>query len=54
VKGIDFLYTVMCVYKDTLCKDHMAEILPKPTLFDFGPPLNKDDMVVHPQIAPKK
>jgi hypothetical protein len=36
--------TVVCVYKDTLYKDNMAEIWPKPTLFDFGPSLNKDNM----------
>ena len=31
--------TVICVYKD-----NMAEIWPKPTLLDFGPSLNKDNM----------
>ena len=32
------LVTVVCVYKDTLYKDNMAEIWPKPTLWDFGRP----------------
>ena len=39
-----YKYTVVCGYKDTLYKDNMAEIWPKPTLFDFGPSLNKDNM----------
>ena len=34
----------MCVYKDTLYKDNMAEIWPKPTLFYFGPTLYKDNL----------
>jgi hypothetical protein len=34
--------TVISVYKDTLYKDNLGEIWPKPTLLDFGPSLYKD------------
>ena len=37
-KNDEMLITVVCVYKDTLYKDNMAEIWPKPTLLDFGRP----------------
>ena len=43
---------MVCVYKDTLFKDNMAEIWPKPTLFDFGPSLNKDNMAKNIKNSP--
>jgi hypothetical protein len=36
--------TVISVYKDTLYKDNLGKIWPKPTLFDFGPSLYKDNL----------
>ena len=41
---VNMAITVVCVYKETPYKDNMAEIWPKPTPFDFGPSLNKDNM----------
>ena len=44
--GIDKgkISTVISVYKDTLYKDNLGKIWPKPKLLDFGPSLYKDNL----------